>query len=107
MALTLNNHPKCPKGPERDNITYTNKPTTTDGIASIVFNTANTPPRPRNRATASQAPSKTPNPLAKTVATPLTHSDRPTIDHKAPSPDAMSEKAVVKDWVMEFMQEEG
>ena len=69
-----------------------------------MFKPINTAPRPVNRATASQDPTNTPSPLASRQAKPLTHSERATMDHKAVSSEKMSEKAVEKLWLMEFMQ---
>jgi len=80
MALRLNNQPKNPKGPVRDNSKYTNNPTTTDGKANKVLSTVNNTSRPANRATPNQAPNTTPKPHAMAVASVLTHKERATMD---------------------------
>ena len=85
MALMLNSHPKKPNGPVRDSKRYTNKPTTTEGKANKVLSTVNSTPRPLKRTTPNQAPKATPRPHAMALASTLTHSERPTMDHSTGS----------------------
>src|SRR3546814_6673643 len=56
MALNENSQPRKPSGPECDSSRYTTRPTTKEGKASDVLSSVRTMPRPRKRATASQAP---------------------------------------------------
>jgi hypothetical protein len=85
IALRLNNQPKKPRGPVRDNNKYTNNPTTTEGNAKKVLSTVSSASRPANRDTPNQAPKTTPKLQAMAVASTLTQSDRPTMDQSTGS----------------------
>ena len=50
-----------------------------------VYSKVSSSPRPLNRATPNQAPNTTPTLQAMALASTLTHSERPTMDHKTGS----------------------
>src|SRR3546814_3368106 len=80
MALNENSQPRKPSGPECDSSRYTTRPTTTEGKASDVLSSVRTMPRPRKRATASQAQPNMPTLQASRDEQALTASERVMMD---------------------------